>query len=64
MLEMVLGEVVGSRRLYLAAKPSHMGVDVDGLSCPCTVLLPAGVRLEHGVLSMGLFFFTWSPSFA
>jgi hypothetical protein len=21
-------------RLYLAAKPSHIGVDVDGLACP------------------------------
>jgi hypothetical protein len=41
----VLGaEVVGARDdswrghftvwLYLAAKPSHMGVDVDGLACP------------------------------
>jgi hypothetical protein len=24
--------------LYLAAKPSHVGVDVDGLACPCTIL--------------------------
>jgi hypothetical protein len=22
------------RRLYLAVKPSHVGVDVDGLACP------------------------------
>jgi hypothetical protein len=29
--------------LYLAAKPSHVGVDVDGLACPCTVLRPAAV---------------------
>jgi hypothetical protein len=30
---MVLGEVDGWHQLYLAAKPSHVGVDVDGLSC-------------------------------
>jgi hypothetical protein len=30
--------------LYLAAKPSHVGVDVDMLACPCTVLGPAAVR--------------------
>jgi hypothetical protein len=34
MPEMVLEDVVVWRRLYLAAKPSYMGVDVDGLSCP------------------------------
>jgi hypothetical protein len=28
----------------LAAKPSHMGVDVDGLAYPCTVLPPAAIR--------------------
>jgi hypothetical protein len=33
-LEVVLGEVAGWRWLYLVAKPSHMAVDVDGLSCP------------------------------
>jgi hypothetical protein len=42
----------------LTAKPSHVGVDVDGLSYPCTVLQPVGVRLEHRVLGLGLFFFT------
>jgi hypothetical protein len=33
MLEVL---VVGALRrwLYLAAKPSHVGVDVDGLACP------------------------------
>jgi hypothetical protein len=30
--------------LYLAAKPSHMGVDVDGLACPCTVLWPVAIK--------------------
>jgi hypothetical protein len=34
MPEMVREDVVVWRRLYLAAKPSYMGVDVDGLSCP------------------------------
>jgi hypothetical protein len=23
-----------TKRLYMAAKPSHVGVDVDGLACP------------------------------
>jgi hypothetical protein len=34
MLGMVLGDVTSRRRLYLAAKPSHVGVDVDGLAFP------------------------------
>jgi hypothetical protein len=29
-----LGDVVLRRRLYLAVKPFHMGVDVDGLAYP------------------------------
>jgi hypothetical protein len=29
----VLGDVTSWHRLYLAAKPSNMGVDVDGLAC-------------------------------
>jgi hypothetical protein len=33
MPEMVLGDVILLWRLYLAAKPSHMGIDVDGLAC-------------------------------
>jgi hypothetical protein len=33
MLEMVLGDVISLWRLYLVAKPSHMGIDVDGLAC-------------------------------
>jgi hypothetical protein len=40
----VLGDVVASRWLYLAATPSHVGVDVDGLAYPCTVLQPVAVR--------------------
>jgi hypothetical protein len=31
---MVLGDNASRRRLYLAAKPSHVGVNVDGLACP------------------------------
>jgi hypothetical protein len=31
-------------RHYLAAKPSHVGVDVDRLAYPCTVLWSAAVR--------------------
>jgi hypothetical protein len=34
MLEMVLGEIARWHQLYLAAKPSHMGVNIYGLSCP------------------------------
>jgi hypothetical protein len=34
MLEMVLGDVNSWHRTYLAAKPSHVGVNVDGLACP------------------------------
>jgi hypothetical protein len=30
--------------LYLAAKPTHVGVDADGLTCPCTVLRLVAVR--------------------
>jgi hypothetical protein len=31
---MVFGDVASWCRLYLATKPSHVGVDVDGLACP------------------------------
>jgi hypothetical protein len=31
---MVLGDIASRRRLYLAAKPSHAGVDVDGKAYP------------------------------
>jgi hypothetical protein len=33
MLEKVLGVGAVRRWLYLAAKPPHVGVDADGLSC-------------------------------
>jgi hypothetical protein len=35
-----------------------------GYPIPCTVLLPVGFGLERRVLGLGLFFFTWSPSFS
>jgi hypothetical protein len=56
--EMVVGNVVAWHRLYLAAQPSHMAGDVDGLSCPLhhptdyshqtrgQIFLP-GVALSH-----------------
>jgi hypothetical protein len=34
MSGMLLIDVASWCRLYLAAKPSHMGVDVDGLAYP------------------------------
>jgi hypothetical protein len=44
VLKKVLG--VGDVRhwLYLAAKPSYVGVDVDGIVGPCTVLRPIAIR--------------------
>jgi hypothetical protein len=30
----VLGDVIVLCQFYLATKPSHVGVDKDGLSCP------------------------------
>jgi hypothetical protein len=32
--EMVLRDIASRRWLYLAAKPSLVGVDMDGLACP------------------------------
>jgi hypothetical protein len=34
MPRMVLGDIASRRRLYITAKPSHVGVDVDGLTHP------------------------------
>jgi hypothetical protein len=34
MLEIVLGDGVVRRWLYLAAKPPQVGIDADELSCP------------------------------
>jgi hypothetical protein len=33
-----------TKLLYLIAKPVHVGVDVDGLACPCSILWPVAVR--------------------
>jgi hypothetical protein len=33
MPEMVLRDVASWHRFYLVAKPSHVGVDMDGLAC-------------------------------
>jgi hypothetical protein len=44
MPEMVLGDIDSWCRLYLAAKPSHVGVNVDELACPYTVIWYVTVR--------------------
>jgi hypothetical protein len=44
ILEKVLGVGVVRHWCYLAAKPPRVGVIVDGLACPCTVLRHAAVR--------------------
>jgi hypothetical protein len=45
-LEKVLGVGFVRHWLYLVVKPSHVGVDVDRLACPYTILWPAAVRRE------------------
>jgi hypothetical protein len=44
MPEMVLADVASRCCLYLTTKPSHVGVDVDRLACPDTILWPVAVR--------------------
>jgi hypothetical protein len=34
MPRMALGDVASWHQFYMAAKPSHVGVDLDGLACP------------------------------
>jgi hypothetical protein len=34
MSGMIFGDIASRHWLYLAAKPSHVGVDVDRLACP------------------------------
>jgi hypothetical protein len=34
MSKTVLGDIPSWHQLYLAASPSNVGVDVDGLACP------------------------------
>jgi hypothetical protein len=37
--------------LYLAAKPTHVGVDVDGLACPLHYPMACGQQTKgHGLL--------------
>jgi hypothetical protein len=54
---MALRDIVSLCQLYLAAKPSHVGVDVDGLACPAPSygLLPSdevsGLLIRYGLLS-------------
>jgi hypothetical protein len=52
MLETVLGDVASRCRLYLAAKPSHVGVDVDGLAYPLHLPTVCSHQMRgHGFLS-------------
>jgi hypothetical protein len=44
MPETVVRDVASRHRLYLVVKPSHVGVDVDGLAYPSTVLWSTTVR--------------------
>jgi hypothetical protein len=60
----VLGDIVMLRQLYLAAKPSHVGLMWIGQPAPYTILPPMGVRLACIVPCQILLFFTWSPSFS
>jgi hypothetical protein len=48
----VFGDVASRHRFYLAAKPSHVGVDVDGLACPLHRLMICIYQMRgHGFLS-------------
>jgi hypothetical protein len=40
----VLRDVTLQHRLYLVARSSYVGVNVDGLACPCTILWFAVIR--------------------
>jgi hypothetical protein len=44
MLGTVLGDAIMLCWLYLASKPSHVRVNVDGLACPCTIQQSVAVR--------------------
>jgi hypothetical protein len=56
-LKKVFGVDAVRRWFYLATKHSHIRVDVDEPSCPCTVLLPVDIRLECRALGPRLFLF-------
>jgi hypothetical protein len=56
MSETVLGDIASRHRLYLAAKPSHVGVDVDGLAYPLHHLMVCSRQMRgHGFLSSAAF---------
>jgi hypothetical protein len=47
----VLTDVASWRRLYLVAKPSHVGINVDGLTCPLQRPMACGHQMRgHGFL--------------
>jgi hypothetical protein len=56
--KMVLEDVVVWHRLYLAAKPSYMGVDVDGLSCSlrCPTAYGCQTRAQSSLSSIVLLY--------
>jgi hypothetical protein len=47
---------------YSVAKPSQVGIDVDGTSCSLRHPLLVGVSLVYRVFSSASFFLAWSPS--
>jgi hypothetical protein len=48
----ILGDIASWHRLYLAAKPSHVGVYVDALACPLHHPMACGCQTRgHGFLS-------------
>jgi hypothetical protein len=51
---MTLGDVASWSRLYLAAKPSHVRVNVDGLSCPLHHPMACGYQTRGHVYLSGV----------
>jgi hypothetical protein len=48
----VLEDVASQHRLYLAAKPFHVGVNVDGIACPLHHPMVCSRQMRgHGLLS-------------
>jgi hypothetical protein len=51
-LKKVPGDIASWHQLYLAAKPPHVGVDVDGLAYPVHHPMACGHQMRgHGCLS-------------
>jgi hypothetical protein len=46
MSGMAFGDVASRCRLYLVAKPSHVGVNVDGLACPLHRLMAYSCQMR------------------